>query len=120
MRAGVFNRINGLVVAFVELAVWALPFSVVQYCPNFFFGALLLWFGVEISRDWLVGGREGVCVDVPLKRSVGLHLGFLTPLPRRFVFSFWYLTWPFPQPSTPGRCCPSTSCPCASTCCCGE
>lgn len=22
--------------------------------PNFFFGALLVWFGVEISRDWLV------------------------------------------------------------------
>jgi hypothetical protein len=25
-----------------------------QYMPNFFFGALLLWFGIEISRDWLV------------------------------------------------------------------
>lgn len=25
-----------------------------QYLPNFFFGALLLWFGIEISRDWLV------------------------------------------------------------------
>ncbi len=22
--------------------------------PNFFFGALLLWFGIEISRDWLL------------------------------------------------------------------
>lgn len=25
-----------------------------QYCPSFFFGALLLWFGSEICRDWLV------------------------------------------------------------------
>lgn len=25
-----------------------------QYMPNFFFGALLVWFGVEISRDWLI------------------------------------------------------------------
>lgn len=25
-----------------------------QYMPNFFFGALLLWFGLEISRDWLI------------------------------------------------------------------
>lgn len=25
-----------------------------QYMPCFFFGALLVWFGVEISRDWLV------------------------------------------------------------------
>ena len=25
----------------------------VQYVPKFFFGALLLWFGVEIVKDWL-------------------------------------------------------------------
>ena len=25
-----------------------------QYLPNFYFGALLLWFGLEISHDWLV------------------------------------------------------------------
>jgi len=31
-----------------------LPYSVVQYLPNFFLGALLVWFGVEISRDWLI------------------------------------------------------------------
>ncbi|KAG2496216.1 hypothetical protein HYH03_005814 [Edaphochlamys debaryana] len=54
MRQGVFNRLNGLAVAIVELAVFALPFSVVQYMPNFFFGALLVWFGIEISRDWLI------------------------------------------------------------------
>lgn len=28
--------------------------AVIQYMPNFFFGALLLWFGIEISRDWLL------------------------------------------------------------------
>ena len=28
--------------------------AVIQYMPNFFFGALLLWFGIEITRDWLV------------------------------------------------------------------
>lgn len=54
LAPGVFNRLNGVVVAVIELAVFALPFNVVQYCPNFFFGALLLWFGVEICRDWLV------------------------------------------------------------------
>ncbi|GFR39589.1 hypothetical protein Agub_g49, partial [Astrephomene gubernaculifera] len=54
MRQGVFNRINGLTIAMVELLVFALPFSVVQYMPNFFFGALLVWFGIEIARDWLI------------------------------------------------------------------
>lgn len=41
-------------VAILELAVFVLPFSVVQYVPNFYYGALLVWFGYEISRDWLV------------------------------------------------------------------
>ena len=25
-----------------------------QYCPNFFFGALLVWFGVDILTSWMV------------------------------------------------------------------
>lgn len=31
-----------------------LPPAVVQYLPNFFFGALLVVFGIEIAGDWLV------------------------------------------------------------------
>lgn len=54
MRAGVNSRINGWVIAAAEFIVFALPFSIVQYLPNYFLGALLLWFGVEISRDWLI------------------------------------------------------------------
>ncbi|GFH14134.1 putative sulfate transporter, partial [Haematococcus lacustris] len=54
MRAGVRNRLAGIVLAAAELSMFALPFSVIQYCPSFLFGALLLWFGVEICRDWLV------------------------------------------------------------------
>ena len=53
MRAGIRSRWNGWVVAIVEFAIFLLPFSIVQFMPNFFFGALLLWFGIEISRDWL-------------------------------------------------------------------
>eukprot|EP00887_Chlorella_sp_A99_P005390 scaffold1.g5390.t1 len=54
MRAGVFSRLNGWLVCLSELALFVLPVSVVQYMPNFFFGSLLVWFGVEISRDWLI------------------------------------------------------------------
>jgi SulP family sulfate permease len=54
MRAGVRSRVNGWVIAGAELAVFLIPYSVVQFLPNYFLGALLLWFGVEISRDWLV------------------------------------------------------------------
>ena len=45
MRAGVNSRINGWIIAGAEFFVFALPFSLVQYLPNYFLGALLLWFG---------------------------------------------------------------------------
>ena len=53
MRAGVQSRVNGWIVVAAEVAVFAVPFSVTNYLPTFFLGALLLWFGVEIARDWL-------------------------------------------------------------------
>jgi hypothetical protein len=54
MRAGIANRANGWVVAALEAAIFLYPHSVVQYLPNYFLGALLVWFGVEIARDWLI------------------------------------------------------------------
>lgn len=54
LRAGVHSTINGWVISASEAIVFALPFSIVQYLPTFFLGSLMLWFGVEISRDWLV------------------------------------------------------------------
>ncbi|KAI8107618.1 hypothetical protein M9435_002646 [Picochlorum sp. BPE23] len=53
MRAGIFNRVNGWVIASAEFLVFMYPYSIVQYIPNFFLGALMIWFGFEISRDWL-------------------------------------------------------------------
>jgi SulP family sulfate permease len=38
----------------VELALFLVPISVVQYMPNFFFGSLLMLFGIEITLDWLI------------------------------------------------------------------
>ncbi|PSC75492.1 Sulfate Permease Family [Micractinium conductrix] len=53
-RAGVLSRWNGAVIAAAEFAMFALPVSIVQYLPTFFFGSLLVWFGVEIVMDWMV------------------------------------------------------------------
>ena len=35
--------------------MFALPFSLVQYLPNFLCGSLLLLFGVDIVSSWLFG-----------------------------------------------------------------
>ncbi|BDA44720.1 Uncharacterized protein C24H6.11c [Coccomyxa sp. Obi] len=54
MRAGVKTRIHGIIIAVSELVLFLVPISVVQYIPTFFFGSLLILFGVEITLDWLI------------------------------------------------------------------
>ncbi|KAI3438511.1 hypothetical protein D9Q98_000939 [Chlorella vulgaris] len=54
-RAGVTSRLNGAVIALLEFGMFALPGSgLVQYLPCFFFGSLLLLFGLEIMLDWML------------------------------------------------------------------
>ena len=40
--------------AAAEFALFVIPFSLVSFVPNFFFGSLLMLFGIEITLDWLV------------------------------------------------------------------
>ncbi|KAL3148948.1 hypothetical protein ABBQ32_001807 [Trebouxia sp. C0010 RCD-2024] len=53
MRSGVHSRINGFVIALLMLAIFAAPFSVIEFLPSYFFGSLMIWIGWEIARDWL-------------------------------------------------------------------
>eukprot|EP00879_Flechtneria_rotunda_P026975 GHRR01028828.1.p1 GENE.GHRR01028828.1~~GHRR01028828.1.p1 ORF type:complete len:515 (+),score=170.87 GHRR01028828.1:54-1547(+) len=54
MRAGVDGTAHGAIIAALEATIFLVPFSVVQYLPTFFFGALLTVFGIEIAGDWLI------------------------------------------------------------------
>ena len=47
------DPVNGSA-AGVEFALFLLPISIIHYLPNFFFGSLLMLFGVEILADWLL------------------------------------------------------------------
>ena len=38
----------------LEILLFLIPISIVLYLPSFFFGALLMLFGIEISLSWLV------------------------------------------------------------------
>ena len=38
----------------LEFALFLIPVSIVPYMPNFFFGSLLMLFGLQICTDWLV------------------------------------------------------------------
>lgn len=50
MRSGVHSRINGFVIALLMLAIFAAPFSVIEFLPSYFFGSLMIWIGWEIAR----------------------------------------------------------------------
>ena len=39
--------------AAAELAVFAVPFNVMAFLPNFYFGGLTAWIGQDILKDWL-------------------------------------------------------------------
>ena len=53
-RTGCTHRLNGAIVAAAEAALFFFPVSVMQLLPNFYYGAIMLVLGVEISLDWLV------------------------------------------------------------------
>jgi sulfate permease, SulP family len=53
-RTGCRHRLNGAIVAIAEAALFFFPISVMQLLPNFYYGAIMLVLGVEISLDWLV------------------------------------------------------------------
>ncbi len=55
-----------------EFALFAIPLSLVSFVPNFFFGSLLMLFGIEITLDWLVFSFRKVFVFAALHTSLRL------------------------------------------------
>eukprot|EP01023_Acetabularia_acetabulum_P049289 TRINITY_DN5257_c0_g2_i2.p1 TRINITY_DN5257_c0_g2~~TRINITY_DN5257_c0_g2_i2.p1 ORF type:complete len:544 (+),score=84.96 TRINITY_DN5257_c0_g2_i2:163-1794(+) len=54
MRGGVSSPFCAIVIVTLEFFLFLAPVNVVQYFPSFFFGSLMIWFGVEIMLDWLL------------------------------------------------------------------
>jgi len=53
LRIGVRSRIPGFAIAFFCLVVIVMPFPVLSYIPNFFYGSLLLMICVDLMYEWL-------------------------------------------------------------------
>lgn len=56
--------VSGLGAAGAELLLFLIPISLTQYVPNFFFGSLLMLFGVEITLDWLIFSFRKVYIPI--------------------------------------------------------
>mmetsp|Transcript_43759 Transcript_43759/g.133163 ORF Transcript_43759/g.133163 Transcript_43759/m.133163 type:complete len:737 (-) Transcript_43759:275-2485(-) len=60
LRAGIRSRLQGYVLALVELVTVLLPFSILSYVPNFFFGSLLVMIALDLCYEWLWDVRSKV------------------------------------------------------------
>jgi len=53
LRAGIRSRVTGFVIALLEFFMVVLPFPILSYVPNFFFGSLLVMICVDLVYEWL-------------------------------------------------------------------
>lgn len=60
LRAGVKSRAAGYVLATAELLFFLIPFPILAYIPNFFFGSLLSMICVDLVYEWLWDVRRKV------------------------------------------------------------
>lgn len=58
LRAGIRSRLMGLIIAFCSLVTVIIPFNVLSYIPNFFFGSLLIMICLDLMFEWLVDSRK--------------------------------------------------------------
>jgi len=60
LRMGIRSRAMGYVVAAVSLISVIVPFNILAYIPNFFFGSLLMMIALDLMFEWLIDVREKV------------------------------------------------------------
>eukprot|EP00577_Skeletonema_sp_RCC1716_P008097 CAMPEP_0113438742 /NCGR_PEP_ID=MMETSP0013_2-20120614/38106_1 /TAXON_ID=2843 ORGANISM="Skeletonema costatum, Strain 1716" /NCGR_SAMPLE_ID=MMETSP0013_2 /ASSEMBLY_ACC=CAM_ASM_000158 /LENGTH=754 /DNA_ID=CAMNT_0000329473 /DNA_START=38 /DNA_END=2299 /DNA_ORIENTATION=+ /assembly_acc=CAM_ASM_000158 len=60
LRMGIRSRAMGYVIAAVSLVTVVLPFNVLAFIPNFFFGSLLMMICLDLMFEWLIDVREKV------------------------------------------------------------
>jgi SulP family sulfate permease len=85
LRAGIRSSMAGYVLAATQLTVFLLPFPILSYVPNFFFGSLLSLICVDLVYEWLWEVRDKVsaveylvCLSTfGLIQVVGVEYGIL-------------------------------------------
>lgn len=60
LRMGIRSRLMGYIVAMLSIVAVVIPFNILAYIPNFFFGSLLMMICVDLMVEWLVDAREKV------------------------------------------------------------
>jgi MFS superfamily sulfate permease-like transporter len=78
LRIGIRSRMAGFSLAFFQLGIILVPFPILSYVPNFFYGSLLSMICMDLMYEWLWEFRNKV---TPAEYLIGLstfaliHLG---------------------------------------------
>lgn len=62
LRAGIRSRLCGFVIGSTQLLFFLIPYPVLSYVPNFFFGSLLIMIAVDLVIEWLWDVRAKLTV----------------------------------------------------------
>jgi len=60
LRTGIRSRLMGYVIAFISVVVVFIPFNILSYIPNFFFGSLLIMICLDLMFEWLIEVKSKV------------------------------------------------------------
>ncbi|KAL3919594.1 MAG: hypothetical protein SGILL_003678 [Bacillariaceae sp.] len=62
LRIGIRSRMAGFALAFFQLIIILVPFPVLSYIPNFFYGSLLSMICIDLMYEWLWEFRSKVTI----------------------------------------------------------
>ena len=54
---GIRSRLMGYVIASLSIVAVVIPFNILSYIPNLFFGSLLILISLDLMFEWLVDVR---------------------------------------------------------------
>mmetsp|Transcript_29253 Transcript_29253/g.67174 ORF Transcript_29253/g.67174 Transcript_29253/m.67174 type:complete len:199 (-) Transcript_29253:296-892(-) len=60
LRAGIRSRTAGFVTALTEILVVLLPFPLIAYIPEMFFGSILVMIAIDLMHEWIWALRKKV------------------------------------------------------------
>lgn len=93
LRMGIRSRLMGYVIAVVSIIAVAIPFNILSYVPNTFFGSLLMLICLDLMFEWLIDVRSKmtsaeyvvVLATFSLLQVLGVEFGILAGVIVYFV-----------------------------------
>lgn len=93
LRMGIRSRLMGYVIAFLSIVAVVIPFNILSYVPNCFFGALLMLICLDLMCEWLIDVRSKlssveyvvVLATFAMLQVLGVEFGILVGVLFHFI-----------------------------------